>query len=105
MNNLIGQDEARCNGWDVPRLTARLNGLTMSLKSCKGRQCSHPWESLHPDGDVNSLESAMHPQFDHFYQVEQYDVSFDHCSFGYIEDYERPLRPLPFEDQYRLYAD
>ena len=96
MNNLYGQESEECGPWSVARLTNRLNGLTLSLKSCKGRQCTHPWEALHPEGNVESLKDAMGSQYDDFYEHEQYQVSFDHCTAGYIEEYEQPLRPLPF---------
>lgn len=39
----------------VPRsvLLNRLDALLLVLKSCTGRLCTNPWETLHPIGDVH----------------------------------------------------
>lgn len=59
------------------------------LKSCKGDACIRPWKILHPEGDVESLQDALHKKFDVFYQ-KQVKVSFDHCEEGYIIEVEGP---------------
>jgi hypothetical protein len=49
-----------------------------------------PWETLHPEGRVHTLEDALSPRFDYFYEVEQTRVSFNRCEPGYIIDAEGP---------------
>ncbi|KAJ3137228.1 hypothetical protein HK100_000736 [Physocladia obscura] len=49
-------------------LINRLDALLVALKDCIGSQCSHPWNSLHLDGDVKNLGEALNSKFDEFYQ-------------------------------------
>lgn len=67
----------------------RLDSLMLVLKSCKGETCIKPWETLHPEGGVESLHDALHTDFDEFYS-EQVKVHFDRCEDGYIVDAEGP---------------
>lgn len=67
----------------------RLDALMMVLKSCKARECRHPWETLHPDGDVHSLKDALSKRYDSFYQ-EQPKVAFAECKRGYLKALEGP---------------
>lgn len=76
-----------------PRLISRLDTLLVVLKTCKGRECTHPWEILHPDGDVKDLHDALAGKFDDFYEVQQERVHFDKCEKGYIAESERPNGP------------
>ncbi|EME40308.1 hypothetical protein DOTSEDRAFT_66113 [Dothistroma septosporum NZE10] len=80
------------------KLLHRLDALLMVLKTCKGRECTHPWEVLHPKGDVHDLHDAVNPQYDHFYEHEQQRVKFDRCEKGYNLESEGPLRVQPYLD-------
>lgn len=68
---------------------ARLDTLILVLKSCKGSVCVKPWESLHPQGNVQSLPDALASRFDTFYTTQQ-RVRFNRCEAGYIIDSEGP---------------
>ena len=81
----------------VLRAVDRLDALTLVLKSCKGKTCTHPWEALHPDGNVKNFAEAMNCKYDEFYS-NQPKVSFDECSFGYIIDIEGPQN----HNEYRM---
>ena len=72
-------------------LLARLDSLILVLKTCKARECTHPWEVLHPDGQVKDLHDALHERFDDFYEVQQKRVSFSKCEKGYILESEGPI--------------
>ncbi|KAK3071106.1 hypothetical protein LTR53_009240 [Teratosphaeriaceae sp. CCFEE 6253] len=74
----------------LKHLLARLDSLLMVLKTCKARACTHPWEVLHPLGDVRSLHHALDPRFDDFYEVRQERVRFTKCETGYIAESEGP---------------
>lgn len=60
----------------------------MVLKTCVGRQCTHPWNSLFPSGGVHSLMDALEPEFDDFFREEVSRVKFDRCEKGYIAESE-----------------
>lgn len=62
----------------------------MVLKTCSGRQCTHPWESLFPDGQVRSLSDALDAKYDHFFAQNLERVRFDRCEKGYIVESEGP---------------
>ena len=68
----------------------------MVLKTCKARQCTHPWEVIHPLGDVNSLQDALDSQFDELYEVQQQRVHFSQCEKGYILESEGPMGVMQF---------
>lgn len=68
----------------------------MVLKSCKARQCTHPWEVLHPEGNVRSLTDALSEEFDSFYK-NQPKVSFNSCQLGYLTAEEGPQAVNVFE--------
>ena len=63
----------------------------MVLKTCEGRQCTHPWESLFPAGDVHSLSDSLHPDFDQFFEQRMERVRFEKCEKGYIPESEGPV--------------
>ncbi|KAK6421642.1 hypothetical protein LTR81_005482 [Elasticomyces elasticus] len=71
-------------------LVARLDSLLMVLKTCKARECTHPWETLHPDGSVRDLHDALHSDFDDFYETQQQRIEFTKCEKGYIAESEGP---------------
>ncbi|KAM0460694.1 hypothetical protein ACHAO4_001484 [Trichoderma viride] len=73
--------------WSLDRVVDRLDALMMVLKSCKQHSCTHPWESLHPSGNVSSLLDALSSAYDDFYR-EQVKVSFTRCEGGYIVESE-----------------
>ena len=77
-------------GFPIDKVAARLDSLLFVLKSCKGQSCIRPWSALHPAGNVESLNDALSPRFDHFYEREQSRVQFDHCENGYIPNAEGP---------------
>lgn len=96
MENIYGTP-APTFGWDTAKLTARIDALLLTLKSCKGRVCRQPWETLHPQGGVHNLRDAMAAQYDHFYLLEQAKVAFSACMPGYLPAFEGPLGPVKFE--------
>lgn len=83
-------------GHPISKVITRLNGLSMTLKSCKGEDCIYPWNVIHPQGDVKTLREAMDPKFDKLYEVEMPQVSFDECARGYIVELEGPQIPAVF---------
>ncbi|KFA60090.1 hypothetical protein S40285_09331 [Stachybotrys chlorohalonatus IBT 40285] len=76
-------------GSTLALVIARLDSLLMVMKSCKGATCRMPWQALHPDGDVTTLQEALQPKFDEFYQSQQ-QVAFAKCEPGYIISSEGP---------------
>lgn len=76
-------------GWQLSHLVARLDSLMMVMKSCRGQSCVQPWNTLHPEGDVETLEDALQPRFNAFYE-DQVKVIFTKCEAGYIIDSEGP---------------
>ncbi|KAF7538703.1 hypothetical protein G7054_g2745 [Neopestalotiopsis clavispora] len=83
-------------GHDADKLTARLDALLLTLKGCKGRVCTRPWETLHPQGDVANLTQALDPKYDDFYLEQQPKVSFSQCAGGQLLEYEGPQTPLGY---------
>lgn len=79
------------------KVVDRLDALMMVLKSCKQQSCTHPWKSLHPSGNVQSLDDALSPAYDDFYK-EQVKVSFTNCESGYIRESEGPQAFRAYED-------
>ncbi|PBP23005.1 arylsulfatase [Diplocarpon rosae] len=88
-------------GLPVHQVVARLDSLLFVLKSCTGLTCQHPWQTLHPTGDVLTLEDALAPKFDRFYEVEQPRVVYNFCSNGYLIDAEGPM----WESQGSVFRD
>lgn len=75
----------------LTHLISRLDTLLMVLKTCKARECTHPWEVLHPSSDVRDLHDALNARFDEFYEVQQERVHFTKCEKGYIAESEGPM--------------
>lgn len=101
----------------IPTLVSRLDALLVVLKTCKGSECTHPWEALHPPrvggsgggggggggsyddqedqdedegdshGEVQSLKEALDPRFDGFY-AKAGRVRWERCEEAYVRDSE-----------------
>ncbi|KAH7386286.1 alkaline-phosphatase-like protein, partial [Cadophora sp. MPI-SDFR-AT-0126] len=93
MDNLATNIGGSLMGHALNQVTARLDALMMVMKSCKSAQCTTPWSTLHPKGDVNTLTDALDPKYDAFYS-RQPKVSFTSCEPGYIISAEGPQVPL-----------
>lgn len=72
-------------------LVNRLDALLLVLKTCKGQQCTRPWLSLFPGGEVNSLRDALDVKFDGFFESRVERVQFSKCEKGYIAESEGPV--------------
>ena len=85
---------------NLSHLLARLDSLVLVLKTCKSRVCTHPWEALHPSGDVKTLHDALNESYDHFYEVQQERVQYTRCEKGYILESEGPseVKAFPVEN-------
>lgn len=104
MHNLLSKDHTISStiaNLPIHKVVARLDSLLFVLKSCKGITCQQPWKSLHPKGDVLTLEDALSARFDHFYEVEQQRVEYNFCSNGYLVDAEGPM----WEDHGSVFRD
>jgi hypothetical protein len=66
-----------------------LDALLVVLKTCKARECTHPWEVLHPGSTVRSLQDAMSPGFDAFYKA-QTKLYWTQCEQAYVAESEGP---------------
>jgi hypothetical protein len=75
----------------LSKIVPRLDALLFVLKSCKSSTCQKPWQALHPDGDVVTLEDALASRFDRFYEAEQQRVEYSFCSNGYLIEAEGPM--------------
>jgi glucoamylase len=64
-------------------LLDRLDGLLLVLKSCGGSTCIEPWKQLHPDGLVRTLNDALSPKYDSFYDGLP-KVEYDFCVKGHV---------------------
>ncbi|KAF4462349.1 hypothetical protein FALBO_10837, partial [Fusarium albosuccineum] len=97
--NLMAHDKGhmgyRISGRPLDEILTRLNALIMVLKTCKGRECTRPWESLHPDGRVTTLPDALREKYDSFYQ-QQPKMWFSECAATYIAEAENqePIKPF-----------
>ena len=76
-------------GREFKHVLSRLDALLVVLKSCYGKECHEPWNTLHPDAKVTSIRQALQPAFDDFYE-HQPKVHFDSCQLGYLRDEEGP---------------
>ncbi|CAN8104889.1 unnamed protein product [Discula destructiva] len=74
---------------EAARLTSRLNGLMLLLKTCIGDSCRAPWTVLHPDGSVKTLAEALDPRYDLYYSSLP-SVHFETCTQQYNHDNEAP---------------
>lgn len=106
MHNLLSTTKASgpsvsLNGHARDKVVARLDSLLFVLKSCKQDVCVRPWKSLHPQGNVESLDDALSARFDEFYVEQQVKVSFNRCEGAHILDAEGPQ----FEQDGLLYRE
>lgn len=83
-------------GRPLDQILTRLNVLIMVLKTCQDRACTYPWESLHPDGSVQSLKQSLNGRFDEFYS-NQPQMWFSDCSLGYFMEAENQDPVSAFE--------
>lgn len=74
---------------EAARLTSRLNGLMLLLKTCIGDSCRAPWTVLHPDGTVKTLAEALDPRYDLYYSSLP-SVHYEACATVYNHDNEAP---------------
>jgi N-acetylglucosamine-6-sulfatase len=88
------------NHWPTERLASRLDALLLTLKRCKGRVCTRPWEKLHPGGDVHNLKDAMNKRYDAFYLEKQSKVTFEECALGQILSVEGALEPVVYQSEW-----
>ncbi|CAH0051946.1 unnamed protein product [Clonostachys solani] len=94
MKNLYGS-KAATSSFNIPDLTERLDSLLLTLKSCKGKSCRQPWETLFPSGEVQNLQHAMKKKYDSFFKSQE-RVSFSACLKGYITSAEGSLHSEPY---------
>lgn len=92
MENLLHPDSriATLLGFPIDKVVSRLDSLLLVTKSCKGSVCAHPWQALHPQGNVERLRDALSPRFDLFYEQQQVKVEYSRCELGYLVDAEGP---------------
>ena len=95
MYNILGEDGEHLQasymlaGREFEQVLSRLDALLMVLKSCYGRECHEPWQTLHPDSKVKNIRHALNPDYDEFY-ANQPKVAFSSCELGYLKDAEGP---------------
>ena len=89
----IAADEPldRKNTTTLHQLIHRLDALLMVLKTCKERQCTHPWETLFPEDILRYLGDALDPSFEDFFEREVSNVKFQMCEKGYNAESEGPM--------------
>lgn len=75
---------------EAARLTSRLNGLMLLLKTCIGDSCRAPWSILHPGEPVKSLADALSPRWDLYYNSLP-SVHFEACTKQYNLANEEPF--------------
>jgi hypothetical protein len=103
MHNLYST-EGTINNWPIYRITSRLNGLLLTLKRCKGRVCTRPWEKLHPKGNVLNLKDAMDERYDEFYLNHQHPVTFSECALGQVLSTEGALEPVVWQPEWDAWS-
>ncbi|OAQ60601.1 arylsulfatase [Pochonia chlamydosporia 170] len=97
MTNLYGL-QGNTSGYDIAKLSSRLDTLLLTLKSCKGKVCREPWQTLFPTGGVTNLADAMNTAYDDFFLTQQHKITFTECGLGYIPEYEGALEPIIYDD-------
>ncbi|KAF8849477.1 Arylsulphatase [Acephala macrosclerotiorum] len=100
MHNLLSSSSSHSSssnpilvaGLPIQKVVSRLDALLFVMKSCKGATCRRPWEELHPDGDVSTLQDALASEYDYFYEVEVEQngmkVEYNFCANGYLVEAE-----------------
>ena len=92
--NLYGT-ASQFQGHPIGQVTSRLDALLMILKTCKAEQCTTPWLTLHPGGQIRNLAEALDSTLDAFYGEEP-KVSYTKCELGYIASSEGPMEVVPW---------
>lgn len=88
------------NGWPISTISSRLNALLLTLKRCKGRVCTRPWEKLHPGGQVKNLKDALNNKYNAFYEQQQHQVTFSECGKGQVLALEGALEPVVWQPEW-----
>lgn len=107
MDNILGEDSRYLQasftlaGRGFEQVLNRLDALLMVLKSCYGKECHEPWQTLHPNSKVKSIQQALDPDFDEFY-ADQPKVAFSSCELGYLKDAEGPQTVNAWDNQVAL---
>ncbi|KAE8358950.1 Arylsulphatase [Aspergillus caelatus] len=83
MDNLFSRSNVTILGRELDKVVSRLDTLLLVLKSCKGAECTLPWETIHPDKTVTTLSEALDSKYDEFYAAQP-DISFSSCELGYL---------------------
>ncbi|CAL5874789.1 uncharacterized protein PFLUO_LOCUS9091 [Penicillium psychrofluorescens] len=82
-------------GWSLRQVVTRLDALMMVLKTCVGIECTRPWLQIHPQGNVETLQDALNPNYDRFYE-SQPKVAFSACKLGYLIEHEGPQTVMKY---------
>ncbi|KAJ2482458.1 hypothetical protein EV174_003209 [Coemansia sp. RSA 2320] len=69
------------------RVLDRLDALVTVLHDCKADVCKFPWQSIHKDGQVKSLDDALEAKYDAFYRALP-KFRFKSCKVYYDADNE-----------------
>lgn len=86
----LGSNAQTGNSATVGQMLQRVDAMLLLLKDCKGRQCTHPWQSYFPAGEVSSLAQALDPRYDAFFAKAVASVDMEECTKGYIPELEGP---------------
>lgn len=103
MKNYLGEDAAALQsgytlaGRPFKHVVDRLDSLLMVMKSCLGKECHEPWQTLHPHSKIKTLKHALDQDFDAFY-ADQPKVKYTSCELGYLVDAEGPQHVRSWED-------
>ncbi len=94
MNNLLGgspfYSQLNSSSGEAERISSRLDSLLLSLKTCQGSICRRLWYNLFPEGEVQSLDEALEPHWDGYFDALP-RVHFDNCRDGYFPAEELPV--------------
>ncbi|KAN0065354.1 hypothetical protein ACQY0O_001190 [Thecaphora frezii] len=71
------------------RLATRFDTLLLNLKNCKGASCRQLWRNLFPHGEVQSLEHALSPKYDDYFDAVP-RLHYSSCQPGFRRENERP---------------
>lgn len=87
MNNLLHATNATpfaniSSSTNNLRVANRMDALLLFLKSCKGSFCRQSWANLFPYGEVKSLDQALDPKYDSYFDALP-RVHYDNCAEGF----------------------
>ncbi|TKY88081.1 hypothetical protein EX895_003177 [Sporisorium graminicola] len=93
MHNLLADlalyAELNSTRTEPQRIASRLDALLLNLKTCSGSLCRRLWYNLFPEGQVTSLQQALQPQWDAYFDALP-RVHSDNCRDGYFPAEEQP---------------